>query len=378
MPDRTDTPHAGTSDGGSSSGDVLGTRGRVISSALSLLLVVGIFAFAIPRIADYDEVWSTIGTLTPLASWTLFAASAFNLFAYWLANMAALPGLTLGQAAVVGQTATLVSNMVPAGGAVAVGVTYRFLRSWGFTGSAIALYIGVTGIWNIFSKLAMPVISIAVLALTEGGAGGYMAAALIGLVVLAAAVVLLALVLRSESLARRVGDRLGRVVSWFGTHLGRGAITDGADRAVAFRADTIALVGRCWVALTLTTLLSQLAMCVVLLLALRYLGVSEQDVPATQIFAVFAFARLLTALPITPGGVGFVELGYIGGLVAAGGDEPHVVAAVLLFRALTYGIQIPLGALTYLIWRAKSGWRREEEPEGSIGQRRRAARAECG
>ena len=41
--------------------------------------------------------------------------------------------------------------------------------------------------------------------------------------------------------------------------------------------------------------------------------------------------------------MGFVELGYIGGLTAAGGNEAQVVAAVLLFRVLTYGIQIPIG-----------------------------------
>ncbi len=59
-----------------------------------------------------------------------------------------------------------------------------------------------------------------------------------------------------------------------------------------------------------------------------------------------------------------IELGYIGGLVAAGGDKPAVVAAVLLFRTLTFGVQIPLGGFTYLIWRAKKSWRIEgaEEP----------------
>jgi uncharacterized membrane protein YbhN (UPF0104 family) len=76
---------------------------------------------------------------------------------------------------------------------------------------------------------------------------------------------------------------------------------------------------------------------------------------------VFAFGRLLTALPITPGGLGVVELGYIGGLVAAGGNEPQVVAAVLLFRVLTYGVQIPIGGFTYLVWRGRSRWRRGHE-----------------
>ena len=38
--------------------------------------------------------------------------------------------------------------------------------------------------------------------------------------------------------------------------------------------------------------------------------------------------------------------------------RPHaqVVAAVLLFRVLTYGLQIPLGGFTYIIWRRKKSW----------------------
>ena len=81
---------------------------------------------------------------------------------------------------------------------------------------------------------------------------------------------------------------------------------------------------------------------------------------------MFAFSRLLSAVPITPGGVGVIDLGYIGGLAAAApdGEKAAVVAAVLMFRALTYGVQIPLGAFTYLIWKAKKDWRREA-PEAS-------------
>jgi uncharacterized protein (TIRG00374 family) len=375
MRERTSAPEA-WGDNGSPVRGGHSTRRRVITGGVSLILVVVIFAYAIPRIASYGEVWSTVSSLTPLEFWSLLAVMVFNLFTYWLANMAALPGLKLGQAAVVTQTTTSIANTVPAGGAVALGVTYKLLRSWGFTGSAIALYIGVTGIWNIFTKLALPILSIALLALTGGGGGAYVVAALIGLLVLGVAVVLLALVLWREAFARRVGDRLGRIASWFRKLAHREPVTDGADRAASFRADTNELVRRRWVAITLTTVLSQLALFLVLVLSLRHLGVSEQEVSAVEIFAVYAFGRLLTALPITPGGLGFVELGYIGGLVAAGGDKPAVVAAVLLFRALTYGIQIPLGVFTYMIWRAKSSWRRDEPPEGSIGEREAATRAE--
>ena len=221
-------------------------------------------------------------------------------------------------------------------------------------------------------------LSIAILAFTGGGGGAYVIAALIGVVVLVVAVVMLALVFWQESFARRVGDRLGRIVSWFRRLAHRDPIADGAERASSFRADTVELVHRRWIPISLTTVLSHLALYVVLLLSLRHVGISEHEVSAAQVFAVFAFGRLLTALPITPGGLGLIELGYIGGLVAAGGDKPEVVAAVLLFRVLTYGIQIPLGALTYLIWRARTGWRRDEPPPGAIGERERTAAAQPG
>jgi uncharacterized protein (TIRG00374 family) len=337
---------------------------RIVGALISLVIVVAIFVYAIPQIADYSAVWATISSLTPLELWSLVGAMVFNLVTYWLLNMAALPGLKFAQSAVLTQTTTSVANTLPAGGAVAVGLTYSMLRSWGFGGQDIALYVGVTGVWNVFLKLGLPIVSLALLAITGQASAALLVAALVGLAILAVAVALFALALWKKELARRIGDRLGRIVSAVVRPFGRPPMTTWGEQAVAFRKRTIVLVARRWLAITLTTVASHLALWFVLLLALRDVGVSEAEVSALQILAVFAFGRLLTALPLTPGGLGVVELGYIGGLVAAGGSRPQVVAAVLLFRVLTYGVQIPLGAITYLIWRATSGWRREnaEDP----------------
>ena len=121
---------------------------RYVWIAISLLLVVGIFAFAIPRIASYGAVIDIFRQLTWRELWSLLLATGF-IFTYWLANMAALPGLRLAQAAVITQTTTTVANTLPAGGAVAVGLTYEMLHSWGFNRVESTLYIVVTGIWNI-------------------------------------------------------------------------------------------------------------------------------------------------------------------------------------------------------------------------------------
>jgi putative heme transporter len=345
---------------------------RIVGYAISLLIVVAIFWWAIPKFANYRDVWTAIKTLTPIETWSLVGATIFNLVTYWWANQAALPGLGIGKAAVLTQTTTSVANTLPAGGAIAVGLTYSILDSWGFSGTSVALYVGVTGIWNIFTKLALPMLALVFLALSGHLTTTYILAAILGLVVLGVGVGLFALLFRSEGFAIRIGNWMGRVASSLRGLLHEPPVTTWGEGAARFRRDTIVLVEHRWLRLSLMTVLSQVALFFVLLLSLRHLGVSEQEVSTSEAFAVYAFSRLLPlVVPITPGGVGLIDLGYIGGLTAFSGQEkPAIVAAVLLFRALTYAIQIPIGGFTYIIWRVKSDWRR---PADAAAQRERAS-----
>ena len=93
-------------------------------------------------------------------------------------------------------------------------------------------------------------------------------------------------------------------------------------------------------------------MWLVLLACLRGVGLSQAQVPWQTSLAAFAFVRLLTVLPITPGGLGITELGLIATLTAGAGhrDGAQVTAAVLLYRAVTYLPPIPLGAIACLTW----------------------------
>jgi uncharacterized protein (TIRG00374 family) len=296
----------------------------------------------------------------------------FNLFTYWWQMQAAMPGLTMLQAAVNNQTGTTISNLVPGGGVIALGLVVEMFRSWGFTGSQIALEISTTGIWNSFLKLGLPIVALALLAVTGKATTALLIPALVGVAILLGAILLFALMLRKKEFARAVGNSIGAAWSRVRRLFGKPAVTGWGEAAVKFRKATIKLVAKRWIPLTLTTIGSHLALFFVLLLSLRYVGVSGNEVSWAQALAVFAFARLLSAAPITPGGVGFVELALIAGLYAAGRhhvDVPlgvfkaQVTAATLLFRLLTYGIQIPLGGFTYIIWRRNRRWRREAPPE---------------
>ena len=84
---------------------------------------------------------------------------------------------------------------------------------------------------------------------------------------------------------------------------------------------------------------------------LRALGVPATQVNFEEAFAAWAFVRLIGTVPITPGDVGIVEFGLTTALIAFGGNNAGVVAAVLVFRFLTMVPTRLLGLLTAATWR---------------------------
>jgi len=337
-------------------------RRRVLQALFSLALVVAIFVFVLPQVADFSKVWSDIRAMTWLELTTLVAIAAWNLATYWFVWVACLPGLTLGQAAVATEASTAVSNTVPGGSYLAVAITYTMFHSWGFRRSVITLALLVSGIFNNFAKLAVPVLALVFLALQGNVTAGRVTAGLLGIAALIGAVIVFVLALRTEGSAARIGNTSARVASFF-TRLLRRPPPTGWDIAVTrFREKTIDLLRARWHVITVTTLMSHLSLYLVLLVTLRNIGVSEAEVNWAEVLAAFAFARLVTAIPLTPGGLGVVELALTTTLAAAGGDKAQVVASVLVYRVLTYVLPIPIGVACYLAFPRITRWKRE--PQG--------------
>jgi len=336
-----------------------GVRLRTVLSALvSIGLVVAVFWYFLPQFTSISAVWSSIRAMTWMEIGTLVLAAVWNLTTYLLVNVATMPGLRMREAAVATEASTAVSNTVPGGGAIGIGLNYAMFSSWGFSKSRTSVSLLVSGVWNNFAKLGLPVLALALLALQGSPSGGRVAAGLLGVGALVAAVVVLWLILRSEQSAIRVGLAAGRVASALRRPFGRGPVHGWELATAKFRTRTIALVRARWLYITVVTVVSHLSLFLVLLLALRHVGVTGAEVSWIEALAVFAFARLLTAIPITPGGLGVVEVALITGLAAAGGDRALVAAAVLVFRALTYVLPIPLGLAAYVFWRRNRSWRR--------------------
>jgi uncharacterized membrane protein YbhN (UPF0104 family) len=323
----------------------------VVQAVFSLALVVVLFYYLLKDV-DLAQVWANIRAMTWTEDAILVVLAAWNLASYAFVWMSVTPGLGFGRAMVMTQAATAVTNTVPTvGPAIGTGLTYTMFRSWGISGSRTSAAVVVSGVWNTFAKLGLPVLALALVLLQGGAGGGRVTLALVGIAGLVAAIVVFALLLRSEQLAERFGLLAGRVASRLLRLIRRPPVHGWELATVRFRTRTLELLEHGWVPITAATLVSHLSLYLVLLACLRAVGVSDAEVPWGQVLLVFAVARLLTMVPWTPGSAGVVEFALIAPLVAAGGDREQVTAAVLVYRALTWGLQIPVGVGCYLWWR---------------------------
>ena len=331
----------------------------VVSTAITVIVLVVVFLGIFPKVADYSQAWASIQQMPSTYVVALGVATLVNLAVYVWPLQAALPGLGYGPGFVVRQTSFAISNAVPAGGAVGLGVQYGMLDSYGFGAGAAASAIGIVSVFNVFATLVMPVIGILALLASGVVEERYLLLAAIGTLAIGVAVVIFTVVLRSERGARAVGDRADRLAGPLSRRLRHGRPVDLTGKILDFRASVVDVMRSRWLQVTLSTLLLQLTSWAVLVLALRGLeaGSGDVNVTWTESLAAFSFARVASFIPVTPGGLGTVDAALAALLGGYGASSSQALAADLVWRAATYLPQVLLGALTFLWWRVTANRR---------------------
>ena len=318
---------------------------------IGIAVVAATFVFVLPKIANYGEVWDVVKQLSWLQIAALAAATLLNLVTFAPPWMIALPGLGFRRAFVLTQASTASTYIAPGGAAVGVGLAFAILRSWRFSAGSVGLATALTGIWNQLALLGFPAVALALLTLKQEQNALLQSVALIGLAVFVVAIAAFTGALATPKLARFIGRETIRLVNWVLGLFRRGPVGWTADSFVRFRNRAVGLLRHRWIALTLATLAGQLSVFVLFLVSLRVLGVSAGEVGAVEAFAAWSLTRLLGSLPITPGGLGVVEVGLTTALVGFGGANAEVVAAVLVYRFLSIVPTLVLGLLAGAMWR---------------------------
>ena len=336
------------------------TLGKVIAWLASLAITAAIFVFLAVTLNDGGQTRAELAAVTAATWVVVMLAGLVKIASDQPEYVVLLPGLSYPESTVSNLAPTAVSDTLPAGSAVAVGLTYTMQLSWGFRFGDIARASVTGGVFTTFVKLALPFTAVVGLVLAGEATPGLLVVGVASAVVVGVAVLLFGMILRSERFARRLGD-LGERWANRGLHLVRRNLQQGwADAVAGFRDQTEGLVRQRWAMITFTQVLPKVTTALVLLIALRMVGVSSTEVSGVTVWVAYVAATFATIIPITPGGLGVTEAVLVA--VLAADQSPEVTAqitvAVIVYRAATWLLPIVLGAPCFVFWRANHSWRR--------------------
>ena len=257
-------------------------------------------------------------------------------------------------------------RVVPGGGAAGVSVEYGMLMRADMPGARVASGLTVSSLLTFAALLVLPVIALPFVLLGSTAVSEKLVEALwvgVGLFVALSAVS--AALLGSERLLRAVARALQRLRNWVLRR--RPASTELPDRVVRERDAILEVLGDRWWQAVLFTVGLWLLDLFTLMAALAAVGSRPSIIP---VIVAYCVAQILAQIPLTPGGLGFVEAGLTATLVLAGVSAAGAALATLAYRVFSYWLPLPVGLVAALAFRHRYGRDLDvaaESPAGSGG-----------
>jgi uncharacterized membrane protein YbhN (UPF0104 family) len=303
----------------------------LLKLGFGIAVVAALFLVVLPRIASYGAVAHQLGMVSTPWVVALAAGALLDIVTTAPPWRVLLPQLSWIGALSFTQASTALTTVLPGGAPIGMAISFGFLRRLGVRSGEAGFAVALTGIWSQGLILLYPLVG-AVLVLGTGQLSETTLAIVLASGGAAAVIALLVVVaFRSPRLARRLGERFTQLRS---------------EQLVALR--------KRWPALTLATVANHLSAYLVFELSLRAVGISVAQIPPSESFLAWSIGRVISTLPLTPAGAGFVELGLIGTLVGFGADNADVVAAVLLYRAVIVLPTLLVGFASLIVLRYKT------------------------
>jgi len=301
-------------------------------SAVSLYLVA-------PSVIAALGSWRQLERLSPAWLAVMAALQAATLFCLWALQLLSLREARW-QPVIASQLAgNALAKIAPGGGAMGGALQYRMLVEAGLPASGVVSGLTAANLLTFAVVLALPVLALP--AILRGGVErDLVGAAVAGLAVFVLLFIAGVAVLSSERPLLWVGRQVQRARN----RLRRRAepLRQLPERLVRERNRIIGTLGPRWKR-ALAAALGRWAFdygC--LLAALRALD----SVPRPGlVLLAFCAAQVLAQIPLTPGGLGFVEAGLSATLTLAGVGAGTAVVATFAYRLFSYWLQLPLGLL---------------------------------
>lgn len=324
---------------------------KVVLRLVFLSVALVVLYFFLPTVVDF---LSSAGELASVQWWwyvMMFVLMTGAFMAAWELTHIAVPGISRFVAACSQLVSNAMAKVVP-GGAVAAGATYfQMLSVSGVpTPKAAAALAAVSFISNLV-LFSLPGVALLIAAVSAPIPDGLLPVAVVGTVLFVIMFSVVFLIVRWDSVLLFLGRIVERVVGWAARRFNR----DWHPTAQAFleqRNDVVEALGQRWWKALIAAVANWMLDYLVLVTALVAVGA---DPRASLVLVAFAGSAVLGMVPITPGGLGFVEVGLVAMLTLAGIPSPDATLATLAYRLYQFWLPIPAGAVAYVVFKRAYG-----------------------
>ena len=324
---------------------------KIALRSLFLLALLVILYFFLPTVVDF------LSDAKELASvdwwWYLLMAVLMSgaFMAAWQLTHIAVPGISLFVAACSQLVSNAMAKVIP-GGAVAAGATYfQMLSVSGVpTGKAAAALAAVSFISNLV-LFSLPGIALLIAAVSAPIPDGLLPVGVTGTILFVLMFTAVVVVVKWDKPLLFVGGIVERVVGWAANRFHKDW-NPTAQQFLDQRNEVVAALGKRWWKALIAAVANWMLDYLVLVTALVAVGARPR---ASLVLLAFAGSAVLGMIPITPGGLGFVEVGLVTMLTLAGIPGPDATLATLAYRLFQFWLPIPAGAVAYFVFKRKFG-----------------------
>jgi uncharacterized protein (TIRG00374 family) len=323
---------------------------RSLRRTLIWLAITGVSLYLVaPSLIDTLSSWRDIDEVAPGWLLAMAALQAASLWCLWALQRLAVHTRDWYAVATSQLAGNAIAKVAPGGGAIGAALQYRMLVQVGIEPSRVVSGLTATNLLVFTVLLALPVLAIP--AIASGSVNsGLVHATVVGAGVFTALFALGVLLLALDGPLAWLGRNAQRLRN--SMRSARNPVHGLPARLVRERDLLLATLGARWKEALAASVGRWAFDYGSLLVALAALDSTPR--PALVLLA-FCTAQLLTLVPVTPGGLGFVEAGLTATLTLAGVPPGKAVLATFAYRLFTYWLPLPLGLLGVALHRRRYG-----------------------
>jgi hypothetical protein len=323
--------------------------GWQIAKRILLLIVTALSLYLLaPKVISVLASWPQLETLKPAWLGLALLFESISYLSLWSMQRVALHATSWFAVGTSQLASGAVGSVVPGGAATAGAVAYRMLTKAGVRSDDVASGLAASSIATTAVTLAMPLLALPAIIGGVAAPRGLIQTAYVGIGGFVAVAVLSAVAFGWDGPLLIVG----RAARWLIQRVRRGSAADLPERLLEQRDRMKKTFGRRW-HVALAGAVGKVGFdYVALVCCLAAIGARPH---ASLVLLAYVGGALLALIPVTPGGLGFVEAGLTGLLTAAGVGAQQSLVSTLAYRLVAFWVPLPAGGVAYALFQRRYG-----------------------